>query len=196
MQRSLPIRLLPLLALVLLLSGCVYPISKPLRLQARPDLTVPVIIDNPSAYGHAVVIWGGTILSVQNEGGQSSILVKEYPLDWRGEPNFYEESRGRFLVRTANYLDPAVYRRGRYVTIAGEVTGIRTEKSGQTEYRYPVLAAREMHLWRDYPIGFYDYPPPAWRWGWGPPYGGWYDDYYYDDYYYPQSYYHWRWYGW
>lgn len=181
MRRSGPLRLLPLLIIIVILTGCAYPISNPLRAQARRDLSIPQVIANPSAYRHALVIWGGAILSVENQDGRSTLLVKEYPLDWRGEPNIFRESDGRFLLHTSRYLDPAVYRKGRYITMAGEITGVKTEKSGKAEYRYPELSAREIHLWRDYPVVYYDYPPPAWDWGWGwgPPYYGWHHDYYY-----------------
>jgi len=56
-------------------------------------------------------------------------------------------SGGRFLGLTPEYLETAIYRAGRAFTVAGEVRGPRGLPGGETVYRYPLLAPREMYLW-------------------------------------------------
>ena len=69
------------------------------------------------------------------------------------------------------------------VTVAGKVTGAKTMKLGELEYRYPCIKIEEIHLWKEKkPPSYYDpYPwyPMGGPWGyWGPwapyyPIGGW-----------------------
>ena len=69
------------------------------------------------------------------------------------------------------FLDPAIYRSGRDITVAGEVQGSEVRRLGEIAYRYPVIAALELHLWKEplspqsypyaYPFGY-----PYYRRGW------------------------------
>jgi outer membrane lipoprotein len=83
-----------------------------------------------------------------------------------------DESEGRFLVHHSGYLDPAIYRSGRHLTVVGEVMGGKSLKIGEAEYRYPVLTSKFLHLWakahRYYGPNYYPYYYPIY------PYGGLY----------------------
>jgi outer membrane lipoprotein len=132
------------------------------------------------------VIWGGEIIetAIQKEGGA---LIETYqrPLNFRGEPDENAASEGRFLIRVENYLDPYIYRRGRRITVAGEVLGERIKPVGEMDYRYPLLAARQIHLWEEFqPYIYYPYfyPYPYF-------YGGWYYRPFYPWWPYPYRYY-------
>jgi outer membrane lipoprotein len=92
-------------------------------------------------------------------------------------PEAGDASDGRFMVEVGRYLDPVVFARGRAVTVAGPVVGVRTEPVGEAPYSYVVIQGQEVHLWaRDryapYPpyYGPWDDPfwDPWWPW-WGGP---------------------------
>ena len=141
-----------------LLAGCAsYPISKPLRLAARNDITFERAVKDPNAYKGALVIWGGHIISVVNTSTYTELTVLDTPLGSDEEPKPTDSSPGRFIARIEKFLDPAVFRYGRKVTVAGKIAGQETAPLGKTEYAYPVLDIEELHMWgRDYP---YRYEP-------------------------------------
>jgi outer membrane lipoprotein len=163
---------------LVVVSGCTYPISQQYREQARPDLTFSMVLKNPDAYIGSIVIWGGKIVATHNHPGETEITVLETPLGYEEKPIAAEFSRGRFIVRTLTFLDPAVSGPGRRITVAGEVIGKEMKPLGDTKYTYPVIKAKEIHLWRReivyvYPRDYY------WRdWGWYGPY--WPDEDYWD----------------
>jgi starvation-inducible outer membrane lipoprotein len=56
---------------LLLLSGCAYPIAKELRHEAKESPPFSIILADPTAYVGSTVIWGGSIIQTLNtkEGG-------------------------------------------------------------------------------------------------------------------------------
>jgi outer membrane lipoprotein len=150
---------------LLLVSACAYPISQQYREEARPDLTFSIVLKNPDAYTGSIVIWGGSIIETYNRRGMTEITVLETPLGYWEKPEASEFSRGRFIVRTLLFLDPAIYKAGRRITVAGEVIGKEVRPLGGIKYTYPLLKAKEIHIWRREPV--YVYPPDYYRWGWG-----------------------------
>ena len=56
-----------------------------------------------------------------------------------GEPKETLASEGRFLMLADKYLDPYVYRKGKRITVAGEILGEKTKPLGELDYRYPLL---------------------------------------------------------
>jgi outer membrane lipoprotein len=154
--------------------GCAPVISKSLREQVDRDLTFEEVLNNPAPHIGKVVIWGGDIISVTitKEGSQLKILQK--PLDFENGPRPGDRSKGRFLALYDNFLDTAIYKEGRAVTIAGRIAGQRIEPLDEIEYRYPLMVAEEIYLWPVYPK-MYRYPRDYW---------------YYDPWYYPYPYYY------
>lgn len=160
-----------LLALGLgLLEGCGHVVSSELRAMAREDLTFPMVLADPERYQGEVVIWGGVIIETENRPEGTTLVILETPLDREGAPRDAEFSRGRFLARTHSFLDQAVYRQGRKVTVAGEIVGQEVRRVGEVPYGYPLLSVREIHLWREVVRGW----APAYHWG---PYWYWWDPY-------------------
>lgn len=156
--------------LLVLVSGCAtYPIADTLRQEANRDLTLSMVLENPTAYVGSIVIWGGRIIQTINHPHGTEIIVLETPLSSTGMPVHEQLSQGRFIARASRYLDPEIYRRGRRIILAGEIVGKETRPLGETEYTYPVVSVRESHLVeRERRI----YPPPYyWDWGWYYPYG-------------------------
>jgi outer membrane lipoprotein len=101
------------------------------------------------------------------------IEVLQKPADTRGKPKDVDESEGRFLALYPGYLDVAIYNGGRKVTVAGEIQGKKIQRLGEIDYTYPLISAKEIHLW---PVEKKDrvyYPCPSWHYPW------WYGPYWY-----------------
>ncbi|MGM0452806.1 MAG: Slp family lipoprotein [Thermodesulfobacteriota bacterium] len=163
-------------ALVLILfSGCSV-VSKNLRQEAiTDDTSFAAIQRNTSAYEGNTVIFGGYILKTRNLADQTRLVVLQAPLGHRDQPEARDKSGGRFMVVDDGFLDPAVYKKGRKITVAGKVLGRQTAKIGEFTYEMPKIKAREIHLWQkrqDPPAYYYDpyYPrlAPYYRYRYGP----------------------------
>lgn len=161
---------------VFLLSGCAHVISKDLRTVSDASLSFSQVRQEPDAFKGKMAIWGGEIVETLNQrDGATQIEVFQRPLGWRGEPRRTAPSEGRFLIVTGRYLDPYLYRAGRKITVGGEILGGKIKPLGEMDYRYPLLSARQIHLWPEdiyYPYPYYYYDPwwyygPRWYWGIG-----------------------------
>ena len=150
-----------------LISGCAYPISKELRQEASKELTFSMVLQNPTAYIGSIIIWGGKIIETQNVAGGSKIIVLETPLDYQEMPEAEKYSQGRFIAKSSTFLDPEVYKKGKKITVAGEIIGKETKALGKTGYTYPVVMIKQMHVWKKY-RAYYAYPPSYY---YGPYYG-------------------------
>lgn len=165
--------------LCLFLAGCFSPLSKAVREQAAEDIPFEKLQADPDAFLGKVVILGGEIVQAQTGPEGSTIEVLEKSLDRWDTPRETDRSRGRFFLTSQEFLDPLVYRAGRRITVAGEITGKKVGKIGELDYTYPVLKILEIHLWpeaRKYPEGYpYPYPFPVWSYWYfhGYPYPPW-----------------------
>ena len=155
---------------VVLFSGCA-PISKELRAQADRTLTFQQVFQNPEAYKGKIVIWGGEIIETINQkDGTTFIVVLQRPLDWMQEPKI-ERSGGRFIILVEGYVDPYVFKRGRRITVAGEILGRKVMRLGELEYPYPLLRSKQLYLWGEH--YYYPYPYPYYPWRYYGYYGPW-----------------------
>ena len=155
------------------LIGCAPVISKQLRGQVARELTLGEVLKNPETYKGKTVLWSGVIISSVNLKEGTMIEVLQKPADMQGKPKDVDESEGRFLALYPGYLDVAIYNGGRKVTVAGEVQGKKIQRLGEIEYTYPLISAKEIHLW---PVEKKDrvyYPCPSWHYPW------WYGPYWY-----------------
>jgi len=154
--------------LIILLQGCL-PISRQLRAQADRALTFHQAFQNPEAYKGKIVIWGGDVVETINQKDETTlVVVLQRPLDWQEEPEF-NRSEGRFIILVPGYVDPYVFRRGRRVTVAGEIQGRKVMRLGELEYPYPLLLSKQIYLWGEF--YHYHYPYPYyWYYPYGYPY--------------------------
>ena len=134
--------------LFVLLSGCV---------AIPPELNLPLtdpqpglgqVQAAPDQFRGQVVRWGGTIIGIENARDSTVVEVVARPLQATTRPDEQGMSPGRFLLVTHNFLDPEVFKAGGVITVTGTLDGIRAQKVGEYEYRYPVLRASGYHLWR------------------------------------------------
>jgi outer membrane lipoprotein len=171
-----PLFLVSLILPIALFTGCGSVISRELKTRADLTLSLNEVIEDPEAYKGNIAIWGGEVIQTTNQkDGTSLIEVLQRPLDWQEEPERREPSGGRFLVLVKKFLDPEIYRKGREVTVAGEIIGEKTKPLGEMEYRYPLLLNKQLYLWKEYR---YTYAPPYYPynpyypWGYYGPYSG------------------------
>ncbi|WP_083916878.1 Slp family lipoprotein [Thioalkalivibrio sp. ALJ24] len=135
-------RLAPAAALLLLLSGCAATPLEPPR-PAEPVEPRAVTADR---LPQTEQLWGGVIAEVSHQPEVTVLEIVAYPL--RGqEPRTGAASEGRFRLRVGKFLDPVDYRPGRRITATGAVTSIEDGTVGEAEYRFPVMEARQLHLW-------------------------------------------------
>ena len=163
--------------LIFLLSGCAHVISKDLRANADPSLMFSQVRQNPNFNKGKSVVWGGEIIETENQkDGTTQIEVFQRPLGWGEEPKEALVSEGRFLILVLEYLDPYLFRRGRKITVAGEILGEKIKPLGEMDYRYPLLLSKQIYLWQEYyyrPYPYYYYPGGYYDPWWGYPYGWW-----------------------
>lgn len=162
--------MLPLLLAALSACTTTPAISNQFRQQANLTVDYLDIRLEPEAHAGQKVILGGYILEVFNRPQQSHLLVLQAPLDSRSEPMSRDLSKGRFMIRTARFLDPEVYSPGRKVTVGGVVAGTERQQIGEIDYAMPVVESRELTLWPE----DQEYYRPYWP----------YYPYYHDPYYY------------
>jgi len=184
--------LLGLLTLLILLGGCAV-VPWELRKEIDRSISFQELKENPDAYVGRRVLLGGEIIEAKNLKEQTELQILQKPLGSGDLPVETDESEGRFLVYHSGYLDPAVYRSGRYVTVVGEVMGEKSLRIGEADYRYPVMTSKFLHLWprarRYYSPYYYPYYYPPYY-----PYGAFWLYYHYDPFwpYWYRDYYYWH----
>lgn len=136
-----------LIAIALLATGCAAPISEGMLKEADQSVTLDRVRADPKAYMGRLVVWTGVILSTLPREKGTVVEVLESPADYQKRPKNTDASRGRFLITTNRFLDPAVFCQGRDITVAGRITGTESALIGDYTYTYPVLAIEEYHLW-------------------------------------------------
>jgi outer membrane lipoprotein len=174
------VRILLLNVFLLGAFGCAYPISGELRKEVSKGITFPIVLQNPTAYVGKIVLWGGEIIETVNVHGGSEITVLDSPLDYEERPESAQYSRGRFIAKSSEFLDPAIYKKGQKITLAGEIVGKEIKPLGKTEYVYPIVMVKQLHLWERVRHG--RYYPYFW---YGPYYGPYYGHWGYSPYHWP-----------
>ncbi len=136
-----------IILLAFLVAGCAQGISREGLRQVDEDITFNMLLENPQQYTGKTVLLGGEIIDLEILRQQTEIIVLQHDLGFSNRPNPRSLSRGRFLVTTTQFLDPEIFRQGRWITVLGLVTGQEIRPVQQNVYAYPVIAAREIQLW-------------------------------------------------
>ena len=103
---------------------------------------------DPEKFKGIWVMQAGIIISSKNTKEGLLIEVLQTLMDDSGSPQATDTSAGRFLVQSDQFLDSAIYHRGRSITVIGEVIGKKTLLLDNIFYPYPLLAAKALHLWQ------------------------------------------------
>ena len=166
-NRLTDMRRFTLLTLFLTLGACTT-LPTPLR-----DATVRQFTVAEARRGLAPVDvnvrWGGSIANVRNGLKHTWIEVVDEPLGGDGRPISSDTSDGRFLARFQGFVDPAIYARGREITVVGTLETAVTRPIGAFPYRFPVVKVHTQYLWQPLPRhspGYY--ADPFWNDPWYP----------------------------
>lgn len=111
----------------------------------RTDLTPQAARE--SVHEGESVLWGGRIIETRPGEDTTELELLAYPLNRHQEPDIRRGPEGRFLITYPEFLEPGDWATGRMVTVTGELAPVREGHVGEARYRYPVVEAREMHLW-------------------------------------------------
>jgi len=131
----------------LAVAGCAAVISQDTLETVDKEIRFEQVLENPDAYRGKVVLLGGEIIKTENVPDKTVITVLQRSLGYNQKPDSEGESKGRFIVSTPDFLDPAIYRPGRKITVVGSVMGKEVRPLGELEYVYPVIEKKELHIW-------------------------------------------------
>lgn len=134
-------------SLMVWIVGCGAGISRQVRSQVTYSGTFTQLQQNPEQQIGATVILGGRIIKTEVRDNGTDLVVLQLNLDSSDRPKNDDQSKGRFLILSAQFLDPALYPDGTLITVVGKVTGSQEKLIGQMPYRYPAIDPLEIKKW-------------------------------------------------
>ncbi len=132
-----------LLTIILLQSGCAHVLSSKALNTANPSLTLAVIRGNPEQFIGETLILGGIIVDNQTTREGSVLEILSHELDRWGGLKQKDEHGGRFLAGSDDFLIPAHFEPGMYITLTGTLIGTRNRPLRGEEYTYPLFTMGE-----------------------------------------------------
>ncbi|MBK5102131.1 MAG: Slp family lipoprotein [Desulfobacteraceae bacterium] len=132
---------------LLWLAACAAAISPEMLKDVDQSLPFEGILKDPAAFQGKAVLLGGDIIETENFPDKTLIIILQRPLDSKQKPSGEDKSKGRFIVSAPGFLDPAIYGRGRQITVVGTVAGKVVRALDEIEYTYPIIDRRELYLW-------------------------------------------------
>ena len=144
-RRRIPAVLL--LAAGLWSAGCAPTFPRQITDRVDRHVSFKELKADPGKLKDTWLMLGGVIVSSRNTKEGTYLEILQKPLESDGRPVDTDETEGRFLVQTEEYLDSAIYHRGKMITVVGEVAGQKTMPLDETTYQYPLLSAKALHLW-------------------------------------------------
>jgi outer membrane lipoprotein len=161
-----------------------YPISEKYRQEANLKLDLATVLKNPQNYVGTTIIWGGIIINTINNQGSTDLVILETPLMNQEYPDGRTNSQGRFIATSNQFFDPAIYRKGKKVTVAGKIQGQQSKPLGNMNYNYPVIQIEQIFLWQRNPYQYYaPYEPYGYYdpfWPYYEPFGPYYEPFFPD----------------
>lgn len=144
-------RITTVLSVLVLLAACAsQQVPEKVRLDSPDSISVEQAQTDPEAAQGKPVRWGGDILEVRNLQESTDIVVLRRGLFSGGEPRPKGGEARRFVARIGGFLDPADYRPGRRLTVAGRLDGVQILKVGEYAYPHPRVLVEQHHRWDEY----------------------------------------------
>jgi outer membrane lipoprotein len=138
--------------MMVIVSGCSSgPAVIPEELESHIDQSISFqqIHAAPTSYSGRTVLLGGEILSAKRTSNGTQFEVLQLPVRKDDPPAEQRtESQGRFLAIHRGEIDPAAMPPGTRITLVGEVTGETTQQLDDSEYRYPTIEVKHVHVWK------------------------------------------------
>ena len=131
----------------LIMTACAPVISQQALDEVEGGINFEDVLKNPDPYMGRILLLGGFIIETRNLPERTVIMVLQSPLGFRKEPAEDKNSKGRFIISVPGFLDPAIYRPARKVTVVGSVSGKEVRPLGEIKYTYPVILKKEIYLW-------------------------------------------------
>lgn len=135
--------------LILLVVACTKGISKQSRSQVTYTGDFAELQRNPDDYKDEIVLLGGKIIDTRVNANSSEIVALQLPLGGGDRPEVGDQSKGRFLIRSKQLLDPALYGKGMAITAVGRLVGNETRTIDKFKFNYPVIEPMEVKLWSE-----------------------------------------------
>jgi outer membrane lipoprotein len=136
---------------LLVLGGCSSgPAVIPPEFESQIDKSIsfPQILAAPTTYSGRTVLLGGEILSAKRMSRGTQFEILQLPVSDDDPPaERRSESQGRFLAMNQGEIDPAAFPAGTRVTVIGEVTGDAVQRLDESDYRYPTIEVKHLHIW-------------------------------------------------
>lgn len=131
------------------LMGCAQAISREGLARVDEDLPFALLREEPQLHLGKTILLGGMIIEAENHSDRTVLVVVHHGLGLAQKPDPQRGSGGRFLFQVQEFLDPAIFRSGRLVTVLGEVAGTEMRSLQDSTNEYPVIAGSEIYLWPD-----------------------------------------------
>lgn len=134
--------------LALNLGGCAHVMSEAGLAGVDRSITYADIRTRPETLVGTRVLVGGVIAGTRSSGDFMQLEIAQLELLENGVPDESSPSGGRFLIVSGELLDPLFYRPGLLITVIGEIKGQKIQRLEGADYRYPLLSAKELRLFR------------------------------------------------
>ncbi len=132
---------------IMLVMGCATGISQQSRSKVTYAGTFSELQKTPDVYKDEIIMLGGKILETNVSSTLSELTVLQLALGNNGRPVNLDQSRGRFIVQSKQFLDPAIYQKEMLLTIVGKLKGSNIRAIGGFDYVYPLVEPIEIKLW-------------------------------------------------
>jgi outer membrane lipoprotein len=133
--------------LLLISFGCASGISQQSRSQVTYDGSFSNLQKAPEEYVGEILLLGGKIIENQPSPDGTELLILHLSTDSRGRPKDEDQSQGRYLVHSDQFLDPAIYEKEGLLSVVGKLVGTDVRPIGGLDYVYPKVEAIEVKLW-------------------------------------------------
>lgn len=129
-------------------AGCSHVMSEASLATVDSSVSYSDIKMNPEKIVGRNVLVGGMIAGNSSSGDLMALEVAQLELLSNGIPDELSRSAGRFMVVSGELLDPLFYRTGMLITVIGEIKGQQVKTLDGIYYRYPLISAKEIKLFR------------------------------------------------
>jgi len=105
------------------LAGCARPFSEGALIKINRSIAFSELKKDPERYKGIWLLFVGIIVGSKNTKDGTIIEILQKPMDHDGHTLDTDATEGRFIAQSGLFLDGAIYRRGRELSVIAEVVG-------------------------------------------------------------------------